>query len=108
MKTHVEKNQEKLPNRQSTDIHYTRTHPYYATIPSIHQIQTHQNITTTAAKKAIHAFQPTPVLLAMRSIFFIVPCSFSRVPSNLSFIASISVVELRTSSPIATVIYPTH
>lgn len=40
----------------------------------------------------------------MRSMFFMVPCSFSRVPSNLSFMASISVVELRTSSPIATVI----
>jgi len=61
----------------------------------------------TAAKKPSHAFQPTPVRSAIRSMRFIVPRRRTRVPSNESFIFSARAVESRISSPMATVICPT-
>jgi hypothetical protein len=71
-----------------------------------YQIHTHQNTNTTAAMNRSQERQLTPVpRLAMRNIFFMVPARRSRVPSKRSFIVSISVLLLRTSSPMATVIY---
>jgi hypothetical protein len=57
----------------------------------------------TKAKKPNHTLQPTPVRSAIRNILFIVFFSRTDVESNVSFIESVSFVESRISSPIATV-----
>jgi hypothetical protein len=65
--------------------------------------QTYTNKIITAAKKANHTRQPTPVLSAILNILFIVPRSRTLVFSNESFIFSAIAEESLISVPIATV-----
>ena len=57
----------------------------------------------TAQKKPSHTLHPTPVFSAIRSIRFMVPRSFTRVLSKVSFILSARAEDVRISSPMATV-----
>jgi hypothetical protein len=99
------KNQKKKQKTKKTSGGDPQKHCILHPFVPRYQIQTHQNTNITAAINRSQERQPTPVpRLAMRNIFFMVPARRSRVPSKRSFIASISVLLLRTSSPMATVI----